>query len=480
MGKLQDDIQEVIAYSEGRGLDELKVAKRLIEAGAALMIESEQGSFASTIFARDGKVPFYAVIGEKGIISYQFGFSSPDLQSKMHTTLRKAGETFDRYARNHFAKSPPQIEKAEANVEAASECFAAIGQAYMPPEPTQNVDFRPAQSDSGSEAPRTAYLDTTALLRAILVTREEPPRGVDVHLDDQGLLLALVQLGYVLRDELSDLLTVTTKGKEFLGIRPEGVPDLPVEVASITGNIEERELAARYIDEKIKGVENWIAKNAGDPNVRDYDIMSRVLTETAHEFRSGMHLPALVIEGKIISYNESRDTGMRHADNLRAFYTDVHERNVKAGWWTDLETGEPKLRNFGELLMLFVTEIWEAYTAYRDRAADDKLPQYPGEGVELGDLEIRLADLCGALLAGRIPVHSDVSNPGEDMLREIGVIAERYESIRKTPQAVGEKELGEAMLPMDVATMVDAKLEFNASRADHKIENRVKDGGKKT
>jgi hypothetical protein len=33
---------------------------------------------------------------------------------------------------------------------------------------------------------------------------------------------------------------------------------------------------------------------------------------------------------------------------------------------------------------------------------------------------------------------------------------------------------------MDVAPMVDAKLDFNASRPDHKIENRLKDDGKRT
>lgn len=35
-------------------------------------------------------------------------------------------------------------------------------------------------------------------------------------------------------------------------------------------------------------------------------------------------------------------------------------------------------------------------------------------------------------------------------------------------------------MPMDVAVMVDAKLAFNATREDHKIENRLKEDGKRT
>lgn len=99
----------------------------------------------------------------------------------------------------------------------------------------------------------------------------------------------------------------------------------------------------------------------------------------------------------------------------------------------------------------------------------------------MADLGIRWADLCGALMAGAIlePTPA-VFNPGDSMFREIVEIARRYESIRKTPEAVGEPETADFLPPMDVAEMIDAKLSFNAQRPDHKIENRLKDDGKRT
>lgn len=185
------------------------------------------------------------------------------------------------------------------------------------------------------------------------------------------------------------------------------------------------------------------------------------------------------LAGEIEQHLEERQVNVAHA--LRQFYADCHARNVKAGWWTDLATGIAKKRSVGELFMLFVTEIEEAYRAYLDGSQDDKLPQYPGLGVELGDLQIRLADFAGAMLAGSLVSYDiDVNNPGDQMFREVCEIARRYESIRKTDAAVGDPETGDFIPAVDVAEMVVAKLEFNANRADHKIENRMKDDGKRT
>jgi hypothetical protein len=186
----------------------------------------------------------------------------------------------------------------------------------------------------------------------------------------------------------------------------------------------------------------------------------------------------VALRGEIAQHLEAAPIDFETA--LRGFYADVYGRNLKAGWWSDLATGDPKKRSVGELFMLFVTEIAEAYTAYLTNAADDKLPQYPGLGVELADVQIRLADFCGALLAGNIVEFSGVDNPGDAMFTEIVEIASRYEAIRKTPKAKGQAEIG-GLLPVgDVAEMVTAKLAFNATRADHKIENRQAEGGKVT
>lgn len=246
----------------------------------------------------------------------------------------------------------------------------------------------------------------------------------------------------------------------------------------VTGNIAESELAARFMETKMQAALAHAQRMGAKRH--EYEHIAECFRVCATDFRAGLHLPETVIEGKVIPYNEDNDTGLRHASALRAFFTDVHARNVKAGWWSDLETGQPKKRSVGELFMLFVTEIAEAYQSWQDMSPDDKLPQFPGVGVEMGDLLIRAADFCGALAAGRIVENSSVPNPGDALFREVLQIAARYEAIRKTPEAIGQPEAGDFIPAMDVADMVDAKLDFNAKRPDHKIENRLKADGKKT
>lgn len=116
-------------------------------------------------------------------------------------------------------------------------------------------------------------------------------------------------------------------------------------------------------------------------------------------------------------------------DGLRDAVARCHAVSVSAGWWSDLKTGEPIQCNKGELLMLIVSEIAEAMEAERKNLMDDKLPHRRGAEIELADAVIRIFVYCGA--------------HGYDLA---GAYAE--------------------------------KLEYNRTRADHKPENRAKDGGK--
>lgn len=117
-------------------------------------------------------------------------------------------------------------------------------------------------------------------------------------------------------------------------------------------------------------------------------------------------------------------------DALRQVQSTIHESCKAAGWYSNLETGEPIIRNFGEVVALMHSELSEALEGWRKDLMDTHLTDRKMAEVEFADTIIRILDTAGAE-------------------------------------------------GMDVAGAIRDKFAYNQQRADHKLENRRKAGGKK-
>lgn len=134
------------------------------------------------------------------------------------------------------------------------------------------------------------------------------------------------------------------------------------------------------------------------------------------------------------------------AESVKTLVQLCHGLAYDAGWWEHQATGidiEDYIRNpqdalhdymakalVAQKLCLVHSEISEAMEGHRKGKMDDHLPHRSMLEVELADAVIRIADLAGAM-------------------------------------------------NLDLGGAIVDKLQYNASREDHKPENRIAEGGKK-
>lgn len=181
----------------------------------------------------------------------------------------------------------------------------------------------------------------------------------------------------------------------------------------------------------------------------------------------------------------------------------IYNHNVKAGWWD-----EP-VRPDGTTIALIHSELSEAWGGFKMDIPDDHLPQYLNVVVELADAAIRIYDFFGHkkwdlekaievvyVLQAEEPLlpfeNMDIAEYFSDVHYHVSAALEgvRKDQVMQIADGVLDIAAFELAIALDMIygcitwgwpleNAIGDKRAYNANRADHKRENRVKENGKK-
>lgn len=192
--------------------------------------------------------------------------------------------------------------------------------------------------------------------------------------------------------------------------------------------------------------------------------------------------------------------------NLQFWIDKCHGASVRAGWWPDTEyTSAARAQLFATKIALIHSELSEALEGLRRHSQDEHLPTRRAIEVELADATIRTLDLLGAaqrqytserrqfaqaLQADELLAATEAANKHsvvESLARLHYFVAAAllYESVSIwgiSKQLIYVIALLEALankLNFDLIETIEAKMAYNAERADHKLEARNAPNGKR-
>lgn len=177
--------------------------------------------------------------------------------------------------------------------------------------------------------------------------------------------------------------------------------------------------------------------------------------------------------------------------NLIELQNKIHQQNVEMGWWDNP-------RPFSTFVCLFHSELSEAMEGDRKGLMDDHLPQYPMFQVELADFVIRCLDWLGSKNHRDVEDNFDFFDINYENFDEIELIARVHNGVSQAYQmyldknGIADFDVRDGIMScvevcwhwckfngIDLHQIILEKVEYNKHRADHKRENRKKEGGKK-